>query len=35
MIPDRARFLATARSYSAASRASLAELVPRLTRESP
>jgi len=30
VIPDRARFLATARSYSAASRAALADLVPRL-----
>ena len=30
VIPDQARFLATARSYSAASRAALADLVPRL-----
>src|SRR3984893_16027810 len=30
VIPDQARFLATARSYSAASRAALAETVPRL-----
>ncbi len=30
VIPDRARFLATARSYSASSRAALAEEVPRL-----
>jgi amidohydrolase len=30
VIPDQARFLATARSYSAASRAALATLVPRL-----
>ena len=33
VIPDRARFLATARSYSAASRATLADLVPRLIRD--
>ena len=30
VIPDQARFLATARSYSAASRTALANLVPRL-----
>ncbi len=30
VIPDQARFLATARSYSAESRAALASLVPRL-----
>ena len=30
VIPDQARFLATARSYSAASRTALADLVPRL-----
>ena len=30
VIPDQARFLATARSYSRKSRAALAELVPRL-----
>ncbi|MBV9205879.1 MAG: M20/M25/M40 family metallo-hydrolase, partial [Actinobacteria bacterium] len=30
VIPDRARFLATARSFSAASRSALADLVPRL-----
>src|SRR5205823_4644935 len=30
VIPDQATFLATARSYSAASRAALAEAVPRL-----
>ena len=33
VIPDRAAFLATARSYSAASRTALAELVPRLIRD--
>jgi len=33
VIPDRARFLATARSYSAASRDALADLVPRLIRD--
>ena len=33
VIPDRARFLATARSYSARSRAALAELVPELVRD--
>jgi len=33
VIPDRATFLATARSYSAASRTALAELVPRLIRD--
>ncbi len=33
VIPDQARFLATARSYSAASRAALAEAVPRLITE--
>jgi amidohydrolase len=33
VIPDRAVFLATARSYSAASRTALAELVPRLIRD--
>ncbi len=30
VIPDQAKFLATARSYSAASRAALADMVPRL-----
>jgi amidohydrolase len=30
VIPDQAKFLATARSYSAASRTALADLVPRL-----
>ena len=33
VIGDQARFLATARSYSAASRAALAEQVPRLIRD--
>jgi amidohydrolase len=33
VIPDQARFLATARSYSAASRTALAGLVPRLITE--
>jgi len=33
VIPDEARFLATARSYSAASSAALADLVPRLVRD--
>jgi hippurate hydrolase len=33
VIPDQARFLATARSYSPASRALLAEAVPRLITE--
>jgi amidohydrolase len=33
VIPDEARFLATARSYSAESRNALAEYVPRLVRE--
>jgi hippurate hydrolase len=33
VIPDQARFLATARSYSPASRAALAEAVPRLITE--
>jgi len=33
VIPDQARFLATARSYSASSRAALAEEVPRLVRD--
>jgi hippurate hydrolase len=33
VIPDQARFLATARSYSAASRTALADLVPRLVRD--
>ena len=33
VIPDQATFLATARSYSAASRTTLAELVPRLVRD--
>ncbi len=33
VIPDVARFLATARSYSAKSRSALAELVPRLIRD--
>ena len=33
VIPDQARFLATARSYSAASRSVLADLVPRLIRD--
>src|SRR5260370_19520638 len=33
VIPDEARFWATARSYSAASRAALADLVPRLVRD--
>src|SRR5271157_5458973 len=33
VIPDQAKFLATARSYSAASRAALADLVPRLIRD--
>jgi amidohydrolase len=32
VIPDQAKFLATARSYSAASRTALADLVPRLIR---
>ena len=32
VIPDQARFLATARSYSASSRAALADLVPRLLK---
>ena len=32
VIPDRARFLATIRSYSAASRATLAEEVPRVIK---
>jgi hippurate hydrolase len=33
VIPDQARFLATARSYSARSRSALAELVPELIRD--
>ena len=33
VIPDRARFLATARSYSAKSRHALTELVPRLIKD--
>jgi amidohydrolase len=33
VIPDQARFLATARSYSASSRTALADLVPRLVRD--
>jgi len=33
VIPDRARFLATARSYSASSRVLLADLVPRLVAD--
>jgi amidohydrolase len=33
VIPDRARFLATARSYSAESRRALTELVPRLIKD--
>ncbi|MGH3176732.1 MAG: M20 metallopeptidase family protein, partial [Streptosporangiaceae bacterium] len=33
VIPDQARFLATARSYSAASRTALADLVPRLVTD--
>jgi hippurate hydrolase len=33
VIPDQARFLATARSYSQASRAALAELVPGLIKD--
>ncbi len=33
VIPDQARFLATARSYSAASRTALADMVPRLIRD--
>ena len=33
VIPDQATFLATARSYSAASRTVLADLVPRLIRD--
>ena len=33
VIPDQVRFLATARSYSDASRTALAELVPRLVRD--
>src|SRR5260370_20707487 len=33
VIPDQARFLATARSYSAAARTALADLVPRLIRD--
>jgi amidohydrolase len=33
VIPDQARFLATARSYSAKSRTALAELVPELVRD--
>jgi amidohydrolase len=33
VIPDQARFLATARSYSRKSRAALTELVPRLIRD--
>jgi len=33
VIPDEARFLATARSYSASSRTALADLVPRLVRD--
>ena len=33
VIPDRATFLATARSYSPASRAALAELVPGLVKD--
>ena len=33
VIPDEARFLATARSYSASARTALAELVPRLIRD--
>jgi amidohydrolase len=33
VIPDRARFLATARSYSAKSRRALTELVPRLIKD--
>jgi amidohydrolase len=33
VIPDQARFLATARSYSAASRVALADMVPRLVTD--
>ena len=33
VIPDEARFLATARSYSASARAALAEEVPRLIKD--
>jgi hippurate hydrolase len=33
VIPDHARFLATARSFSASSRAALADLVPQLIRD--
>ena len=33
VIPDEARFLATARSYSASARTALADLVPRLIRD--
>ncbi|MGH3198515.1 MAG: M20 metallopeptidase family protein [Streptosporangiaceae bacterium] len=33
VIPDQARFLATARSYSASARTALADLVPRLIRD--
>ncbi len=33
VIPDQARFLATARSYSAASQTALADMVPRLIRD--
>ena len=33
VIPDEARFLATARSYSAPARTALADLVPRLIRD--
>jgi amidohydrolase len=33
VIPDEARFLATARSYSASARTALADLVPRLVRD--
>ena len=33
VIPDRARFLATARSYSVSARAALAEEVPRLIKD--
>jgi hippurate hydrolase len=33
VIPDQARFLATARSYSAAARTELADLVPRLIND--
>jgi amidohydrolase len=33
VIPDQARFLATARSFSASSRAALAEEVPRLIKD--